>query len=171
MNIKRISTRVKQARDSTVAGAQKMNKIRQLSSRIHREEKKINTMYTDMGKKLYDLYKDNALEEFEAEFQAVGASYARIDDLQEQLRDVRGVRICPNCKSEVSATERFCPNCGCKMPELIDENQDEEMPEEEGEPSEEYEPSEEETVPEEEQPADAAADSDGESTEEEKTDP
>ncbi len=127
MNVSKVSSKVKQARDSTVSSLQKTNKILQLNSHIHREEKKINNMYTEMGKKLYDLYKENALEEFEAEFQAIGAAYARMNDLQVQLRDVRGVRVCPSCKSEVDAAERFCPNCGCKMPDVMDENQKEDQ--------------------------------------------
>ncbi len=110
-------TRVKKVRDDTVEGLQKANKVRQLNSSIHAEEKKVDKLYKDMGKKLYELYKDNALSEFEPEFETLAASFAMMDELQEQVRGVRGVQICPNCKAEVNAKERFCPNCGYKLPE------------------------------------------------------
>ncbi len=128
-------TRMKKVRDDTVEGLQKANKVRQLNSSIHAEEKKVDRLYKDMGKKLYELYKDNALSEFEPEFESLAASFAMMDELQEQVRGVRGVQVCPNCKNEVSATERFCPNCGYKLPQQ--EMTDEEEPEEEADTKEE----------------------------------
>ncbi len=118
MDFSNFNSSMKKARDTTVTEARKLNKIRQLNSRIHKEQKTIAELYSDIGEKLYNLYKEAPLEEFESEFESLSASFDRVEDLQEELRSVRGVRICPSCKAEVKISERYCPNCGFKMPEL-----------------------------------------------------
>ncbi|MCD8396925.1 MAG: hypothetical protein LUD12_07070 [Lachnospiraceae bacterium] len=114
-----ITSKVRQISMDTVAEVQKMNEVRQLNSNINAEKKKIHSMYAEMGKKLYDKYRENPLEEFESEFAALKAEFENIEALRGQVRAKKGVTLCPNCKMEVGEFERFCSNCGCKMPEVF----------------------------------------------------
>ena len=70
---------------------------------------------------LYDKYKDadTAPEGFEAEFRKITERYSVMDLLQDEIRQVKGVVLCPCCNMEVAATERFCSNCGNRMPEPV----------------------------------------------------
>lgn len=119
MNFEEISKKFKKFSKDTVTEVQKMNEVRQLNVRINDEKKKINRVYAEMGKKLYDMYKDAPLEGFEADIQSIEESIRMMDLLQDQIRGVKGVILCPCCNMEVAATERFCSNCGNKMPEVI----------------------------------------------------
>ena len=119
MNFDEISKKIKKISKDTVTEVQKMNEVRQLNSRISEEKKKISRIYTEMGKKLYDLYKDAPLEGFEEDIMAIEEGFRLMDLLQDQIRNVKGVVLCPCCNMEVAATERFCSNCGSKMPEVI----------------------------------------------------
>ena len=125
MNFEDISKKLKKLSQDTVTEVQKLNEIRQLNSRINEEKKKLSNVYMEMGKKLYEMCKEAPLEGFEEEMRAVEEKYSMIDLLQDQIRGVKGVVLCTCCNTEVAATERFCSNCGNKMPEVlkIEENE------------------------------------------------
>lgn len=139
MNFEELSRKFKKIGKDTVTEVQKLNEIRQLNGRVSEEKKALNQIYMEMGKKLYELYKDAPLEGFEAEMQSVEEKFSMIDLLQDQIRGVKGVSLCPNCNMEVGAGERFCSNCGEKMPEVIviEEKEDDVIMEQAEEASEE----------------------------------
>lgn len=130
MNFEELSKKFKKIGKDTVTEVQKLNEIRQLNSRVNEEKKALNTIYMEMGKKLYEQYKDAPLEGFEAEIQAVEEKFSMIDLFQDQVRSVKGVALCPSCNMEVGAGERFCSNCGGKMPEVIEIEEKEDVAEE-----------------------------------------
>lgn len=121
MNFEEISKKVKKFSKDTMVEVQKMNEVRQLNSKVNEEKRYLNKLYLEMGKKLYDKYKDadTAPEGFEAEFRKITECYSVMDLLQDEIRQVKGVVLCPCCNMEVAATERFCSNCGNRMPEPI----------------------------------------------------
>ena len=121
MNFEEISKKVKKFSKDTMVEVQKMNEVRQLNSKVNEEERYLNKLYLEMGKKLYDKYKDadTAPEGFEAEFRKITERYSVMDLLQDEIRQVKGVVLCPCCNMEVAATERFCSNCGNRMPEPV----------------------------------------------------
>lgn len=121
MNFEEISKKVKKFSKDTMTEVQKMNEVRQLNGKVSEEKKYLNRLYLEMGKKLYDKYKDaeTAPEGFEAEFRKIRERYSVMDLLQDEIRKVKGVVLCPCCNMEVAATERFCSNCGNRMPEPV----------------------------------------------------
>ena len=121
MNFEEISKKVKKFSKDTMVEVQKMNEVRQLNSKVNEEKRYLNKLYLAMGKKLYDKYKDadTAPEGFEAEFRKITERYSVMDLLQDEIRQVKGVVLCPCCNMEVAATERFCSNCGNRMPEPV----------------------------------------------------
>lgn len=121
MNFKEISKKVKKFSKDTMVEVQKMNEVRQLNGKVNEEKRYLNKLYLEMGKKLYDKYKDadTAPEGFEAEFRKITERYSVMDLLQDEIRQVKGVVLCPCCNMEVAATERFCSNCGNRMPEPV----------------------------------------------------
>ncbi len=168
MNLENISDRVKKISKDTVKEVQKMNEIHQLNSQVNQEKKKIDSVYTQIGKKVCDLYKEEPLQEFESEIASVEESMQKIEELQEKVRSVKGVVLCPCCGMEVSIGERFCSNCGYQMPETEDEEPEdvteetaeestaEESSEETAEESAAEEPSDESAEEEAEKPEDTA---------------
>ncbi|MCD8336808.1 MAG: hypothetical protein LUD18_05955 [Lachnospiraceae bacterium] len=125
MTIDDITSKVRKISKETVAEVQKMNEVRQLNSSINAEKKKIHSMYTEIGKKLYDQYRENPPEEFVSEFRAIKEEFEAIEVLRGQIRAKKGVTLCPNCKMEVGEFESFCSNCGCKMPVTLAIEEDE----------------------------------------------
>lgn len=120
MKFEELTQKVKKFSRDTVEEVQKMNEVRQLNGKVNDAKKQIENIYTEIGKKFFDLNKDYAPEGFEEYIQTINDKLAQIEQLKEQVRDVKGVVLCTKCNSEVPLTERFCSNCGNKMPEVIE---------------------------------------------------
>lgn len=120
MNFEEISKKVKKIGKDTVEEVQRMNEIRQLNGKVNDAKKQINNLYIEMGKKLYEQYKEAPFAGFETEIQTINEKNDLIEQLKEQIRVVKGVVLCPCCNMEVAENERFCSNCGNKMPEVVD---------------------------------------------------
>ncbi len=117
----KFTQKVKQLSKDTAEEVQKLNRIRQLNGKVNDARKQIEQIYSEIGKKFYELHKDSAPEGFEELVRTISDRTVEIGQLKEQLREVKGVVLCENCNTEVSADERFCPNCGSKMPEPVEE--------------------------------------------------
>ena len=119
MDFEELGKKLKKFSQDTMTEVQKMNEVRQLNGKISDEKKLLNRLYLEMGQKLYDTYKDVELplEEFDSDFRKIRERYVAIDLLQEKIRNVKGVVLCPCCNMEVAAGDRYCTNCGNKMPE------------------------------------------------------
>lgn len=121
MDFEELGKKLKKFSQDTMTEVQKMNEVRQLNGKISDEKKLLNRLYLEMGQKLYDTYKDVELplEEFDSDFRKIRERYVAIDLLQEKIRNVKGVVLCPCCNMEVAAGDRYCTNCGNKMPETV----------------------------------------------------
>ena len=121
MDFEELGKKLKNFSQDTMTEVQKMNEVRQLNGKISDEKKLLNRLYLEMGQKLYDTYKDVELplEEFDGDFRKIRERYVAIDLLQEKIRNVKGVVLCPCCNMEVAAGDRYCTNCGNKMPETV----------------------------------------------------
>lgn len=64
MNFEELGRKVKKFSRSTMEEVQKMNEVRQLNGKINEAHKQIRNLYSEMGKKLYDHYKEEALAGF-----------------------------------------------------------------------------------------------------------
>lgn len=121
MDFEELGKKLKKFSQDTMTEVQKMNEVRQLNGKISDEKKLLNRLYLEMGQKLYDTYKDVELplEEFDGDFRKIRERYVAIDLLQEKIRNVKGVVLCPCCNMEVAAGDRYCTNCGNKIPETV----------------------------------------------------
>jgi hypothetical protein len=120
MNFEEIGKKVKQIGKDTVEEVQKLNEVRQLNGKVNDTKKQIKKLYLEIGKKLYEQYKEAPFDGFESEIQAISEKYVEMEQLKDQVRKVKGVVLCPCCNMEVAKGERFCSNCGNKMPEVVD---------------------------------------------------
>lgn len=104
-----------------------MNKGKELSdlskfnSLISEEEKKINGLMMQVGKKYLETYADNAGEEFAELVNEYKASLANIEEYKETVKKLKGIKPCPNCGADIAPGALFCPSCGYKMPVPVPE--------------------------------------------------
>lgn len=89
--------------------------VTKIKSHISDEEDKINDTYKRIGKAYYESHKDDPSNVFATEFADITASLAKIEQLSQQIRDVKGVSVCLSCGAEVAKGAEFCSACGAAV--------------------------------------------------------
>lgn len=103
------------------AGQEAVKKAKELAavtkkrSEIRNEESKLEDVYTEIGKRYYSLYKDSGDENFREFIYSVDEIKEKIKRLNEELKELQGIKICSNCGAEQHCKTEYCSKCGCKM--------------------------------------------------------
>ena len=99
--------------------AEKTNKITRemkLKSLINEDKKNIGKIYCEIGKKVYEKHIREENIDIESELAEECAkldAYSKeIEDMNNEIRSLKNIRLCKVCASEISITARFCPKCG-----------------------------------------------------------
>ncbi|HBN83199.1 MAG TPA: hypothetical protein DDZ89_05090 [Clostridiales bacterium] len=94
--------------------------ISKLNRSIADENKKIAQAYSDLGKKVYELYKqDEPLHEaFADECQLIALAEEAIASFEVQILESKNLKKCPDCGNEVVREVQFCPKCGHKFEKI-----------------------------------------------------
>ncbi|GHV40345.1 hypothetical protein FACS189490_05340 [Clostridia bacterium] len=81
---------------------------------IASEEANLNAMYTEVGKKVREIYDYGGSlgAVFDEKYRAMREQSEKIDALKEQVNTIKGVRECPFCGKSVPKEADFCPKCG-----------------------------------------------------------
>ena len=90
--------------------------IARLSGLISEEKKKIEESYSALGKQYVQLHRSDYGEEFAELMETVLNAEKKIQDYQEQILEVKGIRCCTNCGAELAKDAAFCSRCGTPVP-------------------------------------------------------
>ena len=94
-----------------------MADVVKFNSLISEEEKKINGLYQEIGKKYVEQYGAAPAEDLKEYVDQVYASKEKIAEYQEKVTELKGITRCPSCGAEVPNGAAFCSVCGAKMEE------------------------------------------------------
>ncbi|MBP1534700.1 MAG: zinc ribbon domain-containing protein [Ruminococcus sp.] len=105
------------ATGKTVGDKTKMGTdIVKLSYKLSTEQKNLSDIFTEIGKAYYEESKDapqsDALVQLVSE---ATVKSAEIEGIKEQIRQIKGVTVCPNCGADVPLEYDFCGKCGTKI--------------------------------------------------------
>lgn len=78
-------------------------------------KKKIEQLYTAIGKAYYEIHKDEANDEQAASMAEITALLAQIAENDEKIKQIKGVTKCANCGADIASDAMFCNNCGTKV--------------------------------------------------------
>lgn len=115
-----LSKKIVETTQSATQKAKDTADVVKLNSQINELTKSINAGYAELGKQYFEANKDNVPEEFAGVFNQINESSAKIVELKEQIRVLKGISICPSCGNEVAIGQKFCSNCGSQMPVVED---------------------------------------------------
>ncbi len=88
-----------------------------LNSAISDEEKRIQGLYLEIGKRYFELHADDYDPQLEEPMLCVKEANTKIAAYTEQLNRIKGLVRCPNCNSDMPIGTPFCAHCGAKLPE------------------------------------------------------
>lgn len=134
----------KKATETYKGAAEKTGKIAReakLRMKINENKSKINDLYEEIGKKVYQKYtSDEELcikKDLEEECAKIDILSAEIETYHEEILNLSDVKVCINCKETIDKQAKFCPKCGTEQPsvensekearevEVLDENKEE----------------------------------------------
>lgn len=117
-----IGKKVTQVGNDTVKMTKDFSEIAKLNSAINSSEKKIQELYSQIGKSYFEKYSENTDSEFYELISEIKNQNGMIMENKEKICAIKGVTSCKNCGSEVSAESAFCPSCGAKVERVVPEN-------------------------------------------------
>lgn len=113
----------KKASETYKTAAEKTNKIAsetKLKLKINDNKSKINELYTDIGRKVYQKYVlDGNLdikEYVQEELEKIKNLTNEIEEFEKQILELSDMKQCVNCKNKIEKDAKFCPKCGKEQP-------------------------------------------------------
>ncbi|MBR6329109.1 MAG: hypothetical protein IKR68_05620 [Lachnospiraceae bacterium] len=98
------------------SGAKYAVEMAKLNAQISGKKKVINDTFNKIGEKYFESVADNAPEEFKELVETVIESRKEIERLNDEIKKLKGVAVCPFCNSEIESESRFCSVCGKELP-------------------------------------------------------
>ncbi len=102
----------------------KIAKETKLKLRMGELKTKINTIYQEIGKKVYEKHvreeEISIKEELEEQCTELDVLSDEMDNLLTQCLELKDKKQCPNCYAEIEKQVNYCPNCGTKQEKLKD---------------------------------------------------
>ena len=89
-------------------------KSTKLSINLASEEEKLKNLYTEIGKKVHEIYiYGGALgAAFDEHIKLVEAQRDKISELKNRIDAVKGTKTCVKCGRTMDRAAEFCPKCG-----------------------------------------------------------
>ena len=102
--------------DKAVHQAKNFTEQVKLRNQISEAQSTITDCYTQIGKQYAVAHSEDFDEAYAPMMAAIAGANRQIASLQEQLRDLKKVALCPKCGAEVAREAAFCSACGAEMP-------------------------------------------------------
>ncbi|MCL2574563.1 MAG: zinc ribbon domain-containing protein [Defluviitaleaceae bacterium] len=105
---------------SIAKGSGTLIKTTKLTLDLSGEESKLKTLYTEIGKKVHEIYSYGGSlgEYFDQRYQDILEHQRKINELREALDIAKGVKTCPKCGKTSPRASVFCPKCGEGMTDV-----------------------------------------------------
>lgn len=102
--------------DKAVHQAKNFTEQVKLRNQISEAQSTITDCHTQIGKQYAAAHSEDFDEAYAPMMAAIAGANRQIASLQEQLRDLKKVALCPKCGAEVGREAAFCSACGAEMP-------------------------------------------------------
>lgn len=111
----------------TTERTSKLAKEIKLKTIINQDKEKISEIYEEIGKNVYQSYirKEDTepLQKIEELCKEIDAYSSEIEANRMELLKLKSLKQCPNCNYEIDLDYHFCPNCGLKQEEVVNEKE------------------------------------------------
>lgn len=110
----------KKVAETAKAAAKKSSElveVTKLNMNIGAEETKIEKTYSEIGKIVYQKYAEgeDVGDMFREQCEKIKSYEEVIKDLKQKILDLKNVKLCTGCGTELAADVVFCSKCGSKQ--------------------------------------------------------
>lgn len=96
----------------------------QLKTKLSAEREKVNKAYINLGKAYYDRHDAAAEQEYASDFELIRAGLMKMAELEDEISELEGNRVCAECGAKVERDAQFCSRCGAPMDEKAKAEED-----------------------------------------------
>ncbi|MBR0172190.1 MAG: zinc ribbon domain-containing protein [Lachnospiraceae bacterium] len=114
-----LGRRIQNAGKTTVQKTKELTDIAKLNSAIADEERTQKNLFLQLGREYFNNHAEDAEEALSRTVQDIADSRARVRNLQHEINDIRGIRVCEDCGAEVRLGAVYCTACGVRLPDYV----------------------------------------------------
>lgn len=126
--LKDIGKTISEKADVVSKKTEEVVEVQKMKSQIRTLKRGNDRDFRDIGKMIYERFQKG--EPFDNEFtelcEAIQERDASIAEYKEKVADLQGCDLCPNCDAHISDADTYCPKCGARLDDEIDEDEFEE---------------------------------------------
>ncbi|MGV8982200.1 hypothetical protein [Clostridium sp.] len=121
-NFSKITKSLSESASNVVQKSNELIAVSALNVEINNEEKKKDIIYIAIGKVVYNSFINKAelSEEIKHKCESIIEHDEQIKIIMEKIINVKRIKQCPNCGSDMNISINFCPDCGV-MQKLIED--------------------------------------------------
>lgn len=99
--------------------AKEVSEVAKIKMDIRTKEDFVEKQFASLGRAYYEANKDNVANTDAEQFAVIKEAIDEIERMNQQLLDIQGVVLCPNCGKKSPVGTSFCSDCGTKLEEII----------------------------------------------------
>lgn len=116
-----LSKKASETYKNTAEKTNKLTREMKLKSLINDNKTKIERIYTEIGKKVYEKHVREENIDIKSELVEECSkidNYAKeIENMRNEILELKDLRLCKVCAAEISINAKFCPKCGASSSE------------------------------------------------------
>lgn len=114
--LENLGKKVGEAAQAAAKKSGELVEVTKLNVNINTEEDKIQKLYTQIGKTVFEKYaaSGEAIDEIREACEAITVHEQNIRGIREKIAEVKGTKQCVGCGAEMEKTQVFCSKCGAK---------------------------------------------------------
>lgn len=119
-----LSKKATETYKNTTDKTSRMAREMKLKSYINENKNKIEKVYTEIGRKVHEMYvrgnTDEIREYIKPELEEIEAITKKIDNMNNEIRAINNIKLCDKCFAEIGLNAKFCPQCGAVQEEKVE---------------------------------------------------
>lgn len=122
--VSRLGKRLVKLGRGSIRGGRRFKNSLLMRSQIKRKQKEAERQYLELGIRFYDDHREEPPIEYLESMAVIGRLEAEISEIDEEIKKLHGIRLCPQCRSENPLNALYCCHCGLNLPELSETEKD-----------------------------------------------
>jgi uncharacterized membrane protein YvbJ len=115
--LENISKKVTEVAQVAAKKSSEVVEITKLNISINTEEDKIQKLYEEIGRIVYNYFKsqENVPDELKEVCAEIQQSETNIKNHKRRILEIKSLKLCGNCGAELGEDVNFCPQCGARQ--------------------------------------------------------
>ena len=106
--------------NTTADKAKSISELSNLKKRLQYEEERIEEIFSEIGKKYFEEPIQNK-KLLDSLCEDIVTRQKRIKRMNFELNELKGIKVCEHCGTQIDEKFMFCGVCGAKLPSFVDD--------------------------------------------------